>query len=348
VDKRIRDEFEHVIHEKKLYVWGGGAILGRHWNYLNKKYCVDGVVDRSLNSVYGKDVIRPEDFLVNYDTTRSVVLITCIYVTEIYTMLQRAGFKHIFTIFSIVNDDYFKFHPPFTNEEKMQLGVVAQWMEDDISKNVIAKLIQYRAQGEYDYRPIFEENQYFANGVWNGFSQEEVVVDAGAYDGDSVKEFIRHIASNLKEIYAFEPDLNNFKKLQKLASEDARIKPMPYAVWDQNGDISFCESGDANSRIEDGHGTRKIKTCALDNVLTDKTVTFIKMDVEGAELNALRGAKDIIVKHHPKLAICVYHKADDIWAISSYIKELVPEYKLYLNPLNSMTTNRLFFRTHGA
>ena len=72
----------------------------------------------------------------------------------------------------------------------------------------------------------------------------------------------------------------------------------------------------------------KIEVCSIDNVIDDK-VTFIKMDIEGSELEALKGAEKTVRSHKPKLAICLYHKIEDFWEIPLYINEIVPEYKLY-------------------
>lgn len=77
-------------------------------------------------------------------------------------------------------------------------------------------------------------------------------------------------------------------------------------------------------------GNIRVKLDALDHILQGKKVTFIKLDIEGAELKALHACRDTIVQHRPKLAICVYHKPEDIIEIPSYIHEIVPEYKLYL------------------
>lgn len=69
---------------------------------------------------------------------------------------------------------------------------------------------------------------------------------------------------------------------------------------------------------------------SLDHLLGDERVTYIKMDIEGAELNALKGGANIIEKYKPKLAISLYHKAEDIYEIPLYLKSLVPEYKFYI------------------
>jgi hypothetical protein len=87
--------------------------------------------------------------------------------------------------------------------------------------------------------------------------------------------------------------------------------------------------GKGNSAI-DSEGGEEVQVTTIDKELQGKKVTFIKMDIEGSELEALRGAKNVIMKNRPKLAICIYHKPEDIWEIPSIIMQYYPGYKFYL------------------
>lgn len=116
--------------------------------------------------------------------------------------------------------------------------------------------------------------------------------------------------------------LNNLKKYKN-------IEVMQYGMWNQKEDLSFSKEGNAGSKVvEDG----QIKICAnsIDNVHAQDKVTFIKMDIEGSEKKALQGAESVIKKNRPKLAICIYHNPEDLYEIPFLIKEMVPEYKLYI------------------
>lgn len=133
-----------------------------------------------------------------------------------------------------------------------------------------------------------------------------------------------------KKIFAFEPDINNCQVCKKNFEESC---PVEYhletaGLWSEKTVLKFVEE-DCGSHINE-KGTVEVPTVNIDEVVGDSKVTFIKMDIEGAELEALKGASKTIQVNKPRLAICLYHKAEDIIEIPKYIKELVPEYKLFI------------------
>lgn len=162
------------------------------------------------------------------------------------------------------------------------------------------------------------------------YIEDEVFVDAGAYDLFSTKKIQNVLKGKLKKAYAFEPDKKNYLNCLKIKEEEqlSYIEVLPYGTWDSSTVLKFSESGTADSDISDS-GNCEIETKAIDEVV-EGNVTFIKMDVEGAELKSLQGAKNTIVRYRPKLAICIYHKPEDMAEIPLYIKSLVPDYKLYI------------------
>lgn len=113
-------------------------------------------------------------------------------------------------------------------------------------------------------------------------------------------------------------------------------------LWDKKDIASFGGSGCPH--IDSG-GEQTIKLESLDEFLQSNKVTFIKMDIEGAELKALIGAKKTIKKYKPKLAICIYHKPDDIWEIPLYIHDLVPEYKMYIRHYSAKGCSTILYAT---
>ena len=172
--------------------------------------------------------------------------------------------------------------------------------------------------------------------------ENTVFVDAGCYDGIDSIRFAEKYKGVYSKIYAFEPDHNNFLNCFNNLKLLSRTEVVEAGVSDTTTKLSFEKTGTMGSKIVNADNSNLVKAdgneieietidvVALDEFIKNETVGFIKMDVEGAEMSALIGAKNIIVTQKPMLAICVYHKPGDVLEIMSCLHELVPEYKFYL------------------
>lgn len=176
--------------------------------------------------------------------------------------------------------------------------------------------------------------QYFDEDIMKPH-EHEVFIDGGVYDFQSSLDFIDWCGGCYDAIYAFEADshgyqasLNRMKTEPKLDAE--RVHLLRAALWKKNDTLKFAEGLGASSRVGDWDKTVEVDAMSIDSVLNGAPVSFIKLDIEGSELSALQGAETSIKKYKPRLAICVYHKLDDIIEIPLYIHSLVPEYKMYL------------------
>ena len=165
----------------------------------------------------------------------------------------------------------------------------------------------------------------------------ENAIDAGAYNGDTAREMKKYF-SNLKNIVAIEPDVKNFSKLLKYceAETDIIVFPINAAAWSENEILNFSSSGNRNSTAvattSYQHKDLKIKCLRLDSIEREKT-DYIKFDVEGGEMRALRGSEKIIISDKPTMLVSVYHRSSDIFAIANFIKSNYPFYKIYLRRL---------------
>ena len=243
---------------------------------------------------------------------------------------------------------------------------VAELLADDKSKNIfwtklksrktlrVSKLLQSMETilESSDLRPskhrvtddltgekvpiIVDHNQYFPSDIIT--LDNESFLDAGAYIGDTIESMINHSHKIFKNIYAFEPLTNNCKIIKQLLEENyepniqQKIKIYNYGLSNKNEQLYFHGNGD-QANLTGGHkGTPvpvvDIKTCLTYQELTN--LTFIKMDIEGFELPALQTMKELITIKKPKLAICVYHRPQDIVDIPLYLNKICPAYKLYL------------------
>lgn len=175
-------------------------------------------------------------------------------------------------------------------------------------------------------------NQYF-----DVFSvgEKEIFIDGGGYNGDTSLGFIDWTDGDYSKICVFEPFGEMFQYIKKRVKEKnlERIELYNNALWSRKESLHFLENDSGSHVVETGKVA--IEGISLDEIVKEEKVTFIKMDIEGSELDALKGAQNVIKKNKPKLAICIYHKPEDILEIPAYILKLVPEYKFYIRHYTS-------------
>lgn len=164
-------------------------------------------------------------------------------------------------------------------------------------------------------------SQYFDDEVMPKVS-DEIFVDDGAYDLETAKKFCDWCGGNYKKIYSFEPNEDSYEMCINRLDLDPveNLVLLNRGLWDEETELCFSMQGEGSS-IDDASadGEIKIKTASVDDVVGDDKVTLIKFDIEGAELKGLKGAKNTIIKNKPRLAICIYHKPEDIVELPAYI-----------------------------
>ncbi len=215
-------------------------------------------------------------------------------------------------------------------EQREQVRAGAELWSDEASRREYLAQVRWRLHFDFGGLPDPVAGPIYFRDELRPPMSDEVFVDCGAYDGDTVRAFLKHSAGHFKKIYAFEPDPANFAKLQTTAALDRRISGRQAAVGRANGLISFSAEGNESSSA--GKGDMKVECVALDSYLKGEQPTLIKMDIEGFEPEALAGAREIIERDAPALAICVYHAQDHLWKIPLQIHSYNPSYKFYLKP----------------
>lgn len=179
-----------------------------------------------------------------------------------------------------------------------------------------------------------EGRQYFELQQLPHAAGREVFADIGCYDGLSAFYFDKWCSGNGFS-YCFEPDPVNIERIHRVLRNKGidSYELIDKGAWSRSTTLGFVSTGNSVSHIIENAGSSEadtISVVALDDVLIDKGATFIKMDIEGAEYEALTGAKRMISEQKPKLAICVYHKPEDIWKIPELILELNEDYRFYM------------------
>src|SRR5438552_11494189 len=169
--------------------------------------------------------------------------------------------------------------------------------------------------------------QYFGENVLQ-LGRNEVFIDCGAYDGDTIVEFRRATGDKFARIIAFEPDPWNFAALRYAVNGDSRIAIQPYATGARRETVLFTLSG-IGSRISSA-GTFEVQTIRLDEALAGVAPTCMKFDIEGSEPDALEGGRETIARHRPKMAVCLYHAPNHLWTIPLRLNELLPKSRFTL------------------
>ena len=201
----------------------------------------------------------------------------------------------------------------FANQERIKAFIAERNLQDRFKLGPL-----YAMRNDLQYLDMFSP------------IDDEVVVDAGAYDGMTALRFLKWGGSKIKHVYSFELDPMNVPKCEaNLRGYEDKVTLIPKGTWSKNETVYIRSSGGTGSGVSK-KGTTPVELAAIDDIVKDEKVTFIKMDVEGAELESLKGAKNTIIKNHPRLAICAYHKLEDLYELPEYILSLVPEYKFYL------------------
>lgn len=163
---------------------------------------------------------------------------------------------------------------------------------------------------------------------------KEFFIDVGGYDGTTTKDFFRWSEGWSKSII-FEANIASYEmcknNIKKWGYGNA-VKIVNKGLWHKSETLKFHIHGKSDSSCITHNGEDIIDAITLDEYLKDEKepITFIKMDIEGAELNALKGAERIIRKQKPRLAISIYHKPEDIWEIPSLLLDYVSDYKFYI------------------
>lgn len=170
--------------------------------------------------------------------------------------------------------------------------------------------------------------QYFPYDLFT-HGGNECFVDGGAYNGETIADFINAVHNNYQSIYAFEPDRQNFQQLKNNTRHIARLHLLNAGLYSETREIGFSSLGNSGSFISET-GKDRISLVKLDDMAAELKPTYIKLDIEGAEKEALHGMKNIITACHPKLAVSIYHKASDLWELPLLIHSLNPAFNIHI------------------
>jgi FkbM family methyltransferase len=205
-------------------------------------------------------------------------------------------------------------------------------LEDEDSRLEYDGILSYRITGDTASlrKPRGLHKQYLAADL--GTPPKNMrILELGAFQGEDLIRFIDNsyvISCGI----LLEPDMKNFQNLiREIRNRNIQnVIPLPVGAWDETTTMRFESNGKSGSRIS-SDGDDLITVIRPDDIFYDLDFNYIKMDIEGNELEALKGLKRIITVHAPHLAISVYHKPMDLWEIGLFLHKNFPDrYKFYL------------------
>jgi FkbM family methyltransferase len=316
--------------EKDIYFFGSGGVFDSFLE-LNRDLVamenIKGILDndeKKWGTVKAGLPIQNPNELEGKTPQKIFVFITSSFVQEIKSQLKGYGIQN-----AISKQEVCYIGRMYRDEEVKILQDMKQLLADEKSREIIDFIIERRKSGNPNFTAIYEEKQYLVENMVS-LTDHEVIVDGGAFIGDTAACFIKATKNQFMSIYSFEPDDNNYKKLCESFGEDKRLHAIHAGLGKEHMEMGFVidENNAEGGRLSEQSEDKMIVEC-IDDVIKEP-VTFIKLDVEGFEMDTLIGASKTIQKYKPTLAICVYHKAEDLYELPLYIHKLVPEYKLYL------------------
>lgn len=311
-----------------LYGMGNGAdMIIKELEENSIEWCDIFAGDKFVrgHSFHGKKVLRLSEIEEKYDDF-IIVMTFAVHDDETIEHVKKIKAKHPLFSPTVPIAGSGIFTKEFVEKNIDKFEKVYSMLSDEKSRKSFVNVVKFKISGNLDY--LFdvysEEDEVFKNIL--KLNDNEIILDLGAYDGDTVKKFIEKTNGKYKKIIAVEPDKKNFKKLEKNTQLFDNVSVLNKGIWDTNTVLFFDKSAGRQSKIS-SCGKDMIETVTVDSL--NEKFSFIKMDVEGSEKKALLGSKRTIKTYMPKLYICAYHRNEDLFELPLTVSSFSSDYKLF-------------------
>lgn len=338
---------ERVLGKNRFVLYGAGKLGAKCAAILEKSgkevLCfIDGNCSRWYGTYQGKDLLPPE---VACGLFKEAVFVSAVWAPQYdyhatQERLERFGaqlvipFQVLIELFDGILPYYQFERLAFYNEKREKIERFYSLLCDDRSREIYADQLKWRMSlGTTRLMSPTVNEQYFPSGL-HFHEYGKIFIDCGAYDGDTLRALFTETWSNIECCVAIEPDPINYEKLSMwVAALPGRIKDkiitIHAATGALNGRARISAAGGTASSVSI-KGEVEVEMIAIDSLDLKRPATYLKMDVEGAEMETIIGARNTIANYSPSLAVCVYHKPEDIFDLGLAINELNGDYKFYL------------------
>ena len=248
------------------------------------------------------------------------------FLPELLERFDRMASEHEFYAPDLPLFGDVRFDMDTLSERSDEISAAYELLADEQSKKVFENVLLYKISGKISYLRDCETDKSEIYTDLFKVNGEEHYLDLGAYDGDTVRELLSYTDGKFGSIIAVEPDPKNFKKLVNKTPEAECVNK---GVYNFSGEISFSTEASRNSSVSE-KGKRVIEVSTIDEIVGERAVSYVKMDVEGSEKAALQGGIDTFKRCRPKLLISAYHRMWDIFELVNFAASILPSYKIYL------------------
>ncbi|MBP1581588.1 MAG: FkbM family methyltransferase [Oscillospiraceae bacterium] len=330
------DLWTHLQQTEKpivIYGMGDGAlkimrVLDQYQIPLKGIFASDGFVrGHSFEGFPVKRLADMEEELGDF----IILMAFAIHDEETTAMIHRIAQKHEFYAPDVPVAGENLFTMDFYREHQKEFEKVYQLLADEQSRIVYRDILNFKVSGKLPYLTHCETavEEAYANIICP--NEEEDYVDLGAYKGDTIQELLRFTNGKVQSVTAFEPDRKNYKKLclnVEAMGLSQKANLLNAAAYKESGTMLFSNKAGRQSALSSTQGI-ETPVNSLDNVMEGRRVSFINMDVEGAEKEAIEGCRKTIETWTPRMLISAYHRSEDLYALPLQILQIRPDYRIY-------------------
>jgi len=329
---------KRVREAKHVSAFGAGNFFQQNFSWfpdLNAacEFVCDSDPKKQNTIIGGKRCISLDELRRLEDV---VVIVTVGNYKNLVKELQKLGIECYPLEYFILRtcDDQYLDGQWFQNNKDDILSAWQLFNGDVISQEIFVedfciRVAPHLTEKTYSELKSAGQSEYFGTDVIH-LGKSECFLDAGAYDGDTIREFIKVTGNSFQKIYAFEVAADNFHRLKASCADYPADKVMLFQAGVSDQEREILIDGNAMGWREASNKGVPSRLVTIDKALAGEKVTFIKMDIEGSEMKALKGSEKILRDQTPQLAICTYHLLSDLWRIPLFIKQIDPRYRVYL------------------
>lgn len=326
------------ISAGQVYIYGTGRAGQQVWRVLTKRgLIISGYMDhRTRENYFVEDVpiFLPDSPSISA-RDRAVIILAIhnreVFMPALIGWLQSLGFVSFVSMIDLydyldaeLGSWYWLTRRTFYTDYEQEIEAADRLFADPASRDLFHAILQFRVSGDYGLLPAPDmQRQYFPVDL-PAWKNPLRLIDCGAYSGDTLASFLR-AGYEFQAVAAFEPDQENFRKLSSYIFQNQVRFPntslFPCGVYSSTTQLIF-EAGSGEASKVSEMGATVIQCTSLDESVPTFSPDLIKMDIEGAEMEAILGAKQLIKTDQPALAISVYHTPAHIWEIPLFINQL--------------------------